>query len=291
MFAKIYHQIFDSSIAEDHQVRHCFMDLLVLADRDGVVDMTLEAISRRTNVPIEQIARCIAELSQTDTRSRSTEESGVRIKLIDSHRDWGWQIVNYAHYRELRDDEGRRSYFRDYKRKQRAKTKPSPRLSTDVHTCPAPLTQAEAEAEAEGSTNKGTAPIYRKFKVPTIEEVKLLMAKVALPESEAEKFWNFYESKGWMVGKTKMRQVGNAVANWATRYREWHPTAPAAEQPKPTGSERMVHLEEFKRVEAKMKSIKDSYAEHQAWSEPDRELFTKLRARKLELKKLLGMQV
>jgi len=149
MFAKVYTQIFDSSIAEDHQVRHAFMDLLVLADQEGVVDMTLEAIARRTNVPIEQVSRCITILSQPDARSRSSEESGARIKLIDSHRDWGWQIINYGHYRELRDEESRRAYFRDYKRRQRQKAKSESNLSTPVHTRTAMSTQAEAEAEAD----------------------------------------------------------------------------------------------------------------------------------------------
>jgi len=32
-------------------------------------------------------------------------------------------------------------------------------------------------------------------------------------ESEANKFWNFYESKGWMVGKNKMKKWHAAVAN------------------------------------------------------------------------------
>ena len=51
MFAKVFAQIFDSSISEQYLVRLVFIDLLVLADKKGHVDMTLEAISRRTNVP------------------------------------------------------------------------------------------------------------------------------------------------------------------------------------------------------------------------------------------------
>ena len=45
MFAKVFGQIFDSSIAEDYNCRRMFMDLLVLADSTGAVDMTPEAIS------------------------------------------------------------------------------------------------------------------------------------------------------------------------------------------------------------------------------------------------------
>lgn len=123
MFAKIFSQIFDSSIAEDYIVRHVFMDFLVLCDRDGVVDMTPEAISRRTNVPIEYIHRAIEKLSQPDVKSRSDAENGCRITPLDSHRDWGWQIVNYHHYRDLIDEESRRAYFRDKQRQHRAASK------------------------------------------------------------------------------------------------------------------------------------------------------------------------
>ena len=121
VFAKIFSQIFDSSISSDYIVRHTFMDLLVLADRDGVVDMTTDAIARRTNVPEEMIVHAIAKLAAPDAQSRSHEEDGCRLVPIDSHRSWGWQIVNYEHYRNLRDEEARRAYFRDAKREQRSK--------------------------------------------------------------------------------------------------------------------------------------------------------------------------
>jgi hypothetical protein len=132
VFAKIFAQIFDSSIAEDHMVRYVFMDLLVLADREGVVDMTQQAISRRTNVPEDIVNHAISTLTKPDTRSRSDLEGGARIVLLDSHRDWGWQIVNYEHYRHIRDEESRKAYFRDKKREYRSthKSTNSPTVST-----------------------------------------------------------------------------------------------------------------------------------------------------------------
>lgn len=129
MFAKIFGQIFDSSIADNFQHRHIFMDLLVLADSDGVVDMTAEAISRRTNVPLEQITAAIEFLSAPDPRSRTPVDEGRRLAPASLGRPWGWQIVNYHHYREIRDEETRREYFREYRKKEREakrKKKPQP---------------------------------------------------------------------------------------------------------------------------------------------------------------------
>jgi hypothetical protein len=122
------------------------MDLLVLADREGVVDMTIDAISRRTNVPEEIVSHAVTVLMSPDPSSRSGDEEGRRIVLIDSRRDWGWQIVNYEHYRNLKDEESRRAYFRDKKREQRAKSCPtlsnavkdSPTLSHRHNASPSP---------------------------------------------------------------------------------------------------------------------------------------------------------
>ena len=49
----------------------------------------------------------------------------------------------------------------------------------------------------------------RKFKPPTVNEVKEYSATI-----DAERFVDFYESKGWMVGKNKMKDFKAAVRNW-----------------------------------------------------------------------------
>jgi len=61
VFAKIFAQIYDSSLVENPELRFTFMDFLILADKNGVVDVTHEAIERRTNRPIEIIRKTITE--------------------------------------------------------------------------------------------------------------------------------------------------------------------------------------------------------------------------------------
>lgn len=60
----------------------------------------------------------------------------------------------------------------------------------------------------------------RQFKPPTIDEVLLAASKVGLSPAEANKFWYFYESKNWMVGKTKMTHWTRAVTGWKLRCDE-----------------------------------------------------------------------
>jgi len=108
MFAKVFAQILESSLAEDFRVRLVFEDFLKLCDLNGVVDMTPEAISRRTNVPLEIVLAGIEALERPDPRSRTPDAEGRRLVRLDDHREWGWMIVNHAHYRSIASEEQRR---------------------------------------------------------------------------------------------------------------------------------------------------------------------------------------
>lgn len=185
MFAKVFSQIFDSSIAEDHSVRHVFMDLLVLADSDGVIDMTLPAIARRTNVPIEIVKDAIAALSAADPASRTKEHEGRRLLPLAEGRDWGWRIVNYLHYRQLQTEESRRDYFREYRRKSRvANVAVQP-----VHSGSQEFTNAEGEEDEEAEE----PPLSDE----ECEEADAV-ARRPLAITSFEDFWQAYPKK---VGK------------------------------------------------------------------------------------------
>ena len=53
----------------------------------------------------------------------------------------------------------------------------------------------------------------RAFSPPTLTEVREYCRDTG-KDIDADKFWNFYESKNWMVGKNKMSNWHAAVANW-----------------------------------------------------------------------------
>lgn len=53
----------------------------------------------------------------------------------------------------------------------------------------------------------------KRFMQPTILEISTYMTEKNYP-NEAERFFDFYTSKGWMVGKNKMKDWKAAVRNW-----------------------------------------------------------------------------
>ncbi len=121
MYSKIFQQIFKSSLAANYELRHIFMDLLVLADRNGIIDMTYEAIARQTGVPPEKIVLAIGQFMKPDPESRSSDLEGARLVPLDPHRNWGWRIVNYRKYRNRQygDEDRKRSLNRERQRRFR----------------------------------------------------------------------------------------------------------------------------------------------------------------------------
>ena len=167
MYAKIFAQIYDGTLCTQGpwEALVTFQQLLILADKHGVVDLTPGAISRRTTIPLDIIQKGIAALLLPDPESRTPTEDGRRILPLSEGRAWGWCIVNYKHYRELKREEDRREYHRVYwqeKRSPAAKGKApetQPGLNSTQQPQPSqPNAYAEANAEAIDTDSAQAAP-------------------------------------------------------------------------------------------------------------------------------------
>jgi uncharacterized protein YdaU (DUF1376 family) len=53
-----------------------------------------------------------------------------------------------------------------------------------------------------------------RFVVPSVEEVETACVEIGLPTSEAGKFIDYYESKGWKVNKSPMKSWIASLRNW-----------------------------------------------------------------------------
>ena len=132
MYGKLFEQMYDGTLATKGpwQALVTFQQLIILADRNGEVDMTPEAISRRTTIPLEIIEHGIKALEEPDGDSRSPDLEGRRIVRLSDSRVWGWQLVNYGKYRAIRSQEERREYMRVYQRKRRESVNQNVNTST-----------------------------------------------------------------------------------------------------------------------------------------------------------------
>jgi len=120
MYVKVFTQILDSSLAKDRRLRHFFIDLLLCSDADGNVVMTKEAIRKRIGATMEEVEWGLEELGKPDAESLTKEFEGRRVIPLDGH-GYGWKIVNYAYYRDIKSDKQRREETNERVRKWREK--------------------------------------------------------------------------------------------------------------------------------------------------------------------------
>jgi len=133
--------------------------LIVLADADGVIDMTQPAIAGRTSIPLEILEKGLKILAEPDPYSRSPGSDGVRIQLLDEQRPWGWFLVNHQKYKDLRTAEDRRKYMKKYMRDRRK----GESVNNSVNSCKQSLAQLANKdvyvyEDEDESTTAPTAP-------------------------------------------------------------------------------------------------------------------------------------
>ena len=105
MYGKIFASMYEGTMYGHWQAIVTLQQMIVLCTADGIVDMTPQALSARTSIPLDIITKGIEILSNPDPYSRTPGEDGRRIILIDAHRPWGWMLVNHGKYKAMVDSE------------------------------------------------------------------------------------------------------------------------------------------------------------------------------------------
>lgn len=161
-FAKIYQSIYDGSLREDWQALVTFQQLLILADPEGNVDMTIRAIHHRTGIPERVLTQGIKVLTMPDSRSRTPTDDGRRLALLDAHRDWGWRIINYTFYRAQPDPTNaeRKKRWRQGLLNQKGRSPPGGELEGNAYRR---VPSASSSASGIGDTGEGKKPPKREL--------------------------------------------------------------------------------------------------------------------------------
>ena len=85
-------------------------------------------------------------------------------------------------------------------------------------------TEADAEADAEADTEANVCkadkpPTRTRFCPPSVGDVKAYCAEKGY-NIDPQRFVDYYESNGWMVGRNKMKSWQAAVRTWASKEQE-----------------------------------------------------------------------
>ena len=152
-------------------------------------------------------------------------------------------------------------------------------MTADVVKCLPPKPSPSPSPEPEPKS--ASAPRF------TREQVDFEAQRCGLPESEAEKLWNYYSANGWKVGKNPVKSLPHLVAGWNARYRESNHRSSTSPTPGSTVSDRIERGNELRIVTERIKVMKGHISrdpfDEPMWKPGQREEWNKLIARKKEL--------
>ena len=169
--------------------RLLYYDLGMFADDDGVVEAF--SVMRQTNATEDDLRVLVA-------KGFVTILNDDLVALISD-----WNVNNF-----IRNDRYHPSIYKDLVLRltagipsdNQATTNGSPRLGKDS------IGKDSIDKESKS----------KRFIPPTVDEVRVYIQENGYNVS-AENFVDFYESKGWLVGKNKMKDWKAAVRTWERR--------------------------------------------------------------------------
>lgn len=162
MYKKLFESMYNGSLVTrgPWEALVTFQQMIILADKFGILDMTPEVLSTRTGIPLDIIKTGIKALERPDPESRSDELEGRRIDRLADNRSWGWRIVNFCYYDSLRRADERADYqARKYQERKQAKLNKST-TSKKVSTHSTPLNNSTHSTSHSHSHSHSQKNIY-----------------------------------------------------------------------------------------------------------------------------------
>lgn len=176
MYGKVFESIYDGTLYGHWEAIVTMQQLIVLANADGVVDMTPHAIAARTSIPLDIILKGLGFLAEPDPYTRTPGEDGKRIVLLDDHRPWGWRLVNHGKYKRLRDMLQKREADRERQAEKRREIKDVASESQGVANVA--HAYADTDANAKSKNTVGLKPdALRQLRKEAVAIIRFLNEK------------------------------------------------------------------------------------------------------------------
>jgi hypothetical protein len=193
---KLHRKFLEWEWYDDNNTKILFLHCLLMANhkdkkyrgilvKRGEFLTSYELLAKQTHLSVRSVRTSLKKLKSTHEVTSESSRQGTRI-----------QVVNYDSYQKV-------TYEATHERH-----------TSDIRATSNKNEKNEKNNIEHSFLKPSIEEIYRYF----LENENNLSEEVALRESK--KFFHFYESKNWMVGKTKMKSWRSAVSGWITRNPE-----------------------------------------------------------------------
>lgn len=148
-------------------------------------------ISSETHLSEQEIRTCLKRLISTN---EITYKSTKQFTLIT--------ICNYDSYQQ-----------ENLSTNQAINQGSNQQLTNDQPTANQQLTTTKNNKNNKNNIYMGEKEKRKVFQIPNVEDIQSFILENSY-SVDAERFFNFYESKGWLIGKNKMKDWKAAVRTW-----------------------------------------------------------------------------
>jgi len=212
-YTKLFKEIIHSTIwREPNHVRLVWITMLALRDQFNTVQASVPGLADVSRVTLHECQEALKILSGPDPFSRSQEYEGRRIEDCEG----GWLILNGARYRDKMNPDDRRRYKTEKQREYRARGQSVDKSGLSGHS----------RVEQSIDIVKKERRTFVRPSRQQIHEYMLTLSTSA--DEESHKFYDFYQSNGWKVGRNAMKDWQATARNWIKRNGERKSGGPSA---------------------------------------------------------------
>ena len=217
---KIHRSILDWEWWEDINTRNVFIYCIIVANHQdtdwrgipikrGSFLTSIETLSKSVGLTVKQTRRAIEKL-------KKTKELGITRVSTMANAGSIVTICNYDKYQVLNDTEGQMEGQTEGQ--QKGKGRANGRATNNEY---------KNDNNIKENNNSNELLQKKVFVAPSVDEVAAYCRERG-NGIDAERFVSYYESIGWVVGKTKMKDWKAAVRTWE---RKESCATPTQEQP------------------------------------------------------------
>lgn len=201
-YIKIHRKFRDWEWYSEPVVKDVFLHLLITASwedsrykgheiKAGQTIITVSGLASELGVSTRQVRTAIEKLESTGEITRKTTNRFTVVTV----ENWSLYQAGYddddKQMTNKRQTDDKRTLYKEYKK-------------TRIQ---------ENNNSACARVSHGDGVSIKKFIPPTVQEVRAYCMERG-NDVDPERFVDFYEAKGWMVGKNKMKDWRAAVRNW-----------------------------------------------------------------------------
>jgi hypothetical protein len=187
----------------DPDERSVWLDLLVIASKnEGYI-----RANENTPYPDSQLAGLL--IIPVELLERTVEKC-IKYEKITRNENGTLYVINWKKYQ-----------FSDRHKRRVSEKTDTMSEKTDTIIYNKTKQNSIKEKKKKPSTKKSS-----RFKAPSIEDIRTYCQE-RKNKVDPDRFYNFYESKGWMIGKNKMKDWRAAVRTWEKSSKQDATPAPS----------------------------------------------------------------